>query len=215
MRKTLINKANAISYLTEDHRAFTKNDCELITDLPEQAQETVFAWIRQNLLYKPGKDVHSTSYGLKHILKSDTHIYLTNNQFKDAMLVCGFEPIKETELNWTYHLNPRSPAFLLRRFPWEPGRVLAASTDCDEQPCFYHWLLKKYRGKDSPKGDFAEDAEVNYAFYAYNDFNDLYSYLCSHNACSEAIEVFKKLWREYQRDLKALAAYSEGDPCAP
>ncbi len=41
MRKTLINKANAISYLTEDHRAFTKNDCELITDLPEQAQETV------------------------------------------------------------------------------------------------------------------------------------------------------------------------------
>ena len=57
MRKTLINKANAVSYLTEDHRAFTKNDCELITDLPEQAQETVFAWIR----HKPPNYPHYTS----------------------------------------------------------------------------------------------------------------------------------------------------------
>lgn len=30
-----------------------------------------------------------TSYGIKHILQSNTGIYLTNNEFKDAILLCG------------------------------------------------------------------------------------------------------------------------------
>ena len=206
MRK--INKSTAISYVTDERRAYTKDDCELVTDLPEQERETVLAWIRQNLAFKSGNEVHSTSYGMKHILESDTHIYLTNNQFKDAMLACGFEPVKANKLNWTFHLDRHSPAFLLRRFPWEPGRVLAASTDSEEHPCFYRWLLKKYLGKNSPEGDFAEDAETDYTFYALNDFNELHSRLKYGGACREAIEVFEKLWKEYHRDLKG------ADPCA-
>lgn len=52
-----------------------------------------------------------TSYGLKHILEHDTGIYLTNNEFKDAMLICGYEPVNPQELNWTYCISKKSPAF--------------------------------------------------------------------------------------------------------
>ena len=47
----------------------------------------------------------------KHMLERDTDIYMTNNQFKDAMLACGFLPVNERELNWHYCISRRSPAF--------------------------------------------------------------------------------------------------------
>lgn len=52
-----------------------------------------------------------SSYGLKHILEKDTGLYLTNNEFKDAMLMCGYEPINPNELNWYYQISKKSPAF--------------------------------------------------------------------------------------------------------
>ena len=53
----------------------------------------------------------NSSYGLKHMLERDTDIYMTNNQFKDAMLACDFLPVNERELNWHYCISRRSPAF--------------------------------------------------------------------------------------------------------
>ncbi len=55
-------------------------------------------------------DTH-TSYGLKHILERDTGLYLTNNEFKDAMLMCGYKPTNPNDLNWCYCISKRSPAF--------------------------------------------------------------------------------------------------------
>ena len=55
-----------------------------------------------------------TSYGLKHYLEHDTGIYVTNNAFKDAMLICGFEPADPHELNWHYCISEKSPVFKLR-----------------------------------------------------------------------------------------------------
>ena len=78
-------------------------------------KEEVLDWIRMNFL--PAKNVlHGhTSYGLKHILQDDTGIYLTNNEFKDAMMLCGYEPSNPNELNWHYRIKKRSPAFSLWR----------------------------------------------------------------------------------------------------
>ena len=45
------------------------------------------------------------------MLERDTGIYMTNNQFKDAMLACDFLPMNERELNWHYCISRRSPAF--------------------------------------------------------------------------------------------------------
>ena len=90
-------------------------DAALITDKPEEIQEIVFAWIHENLM--PRKTIlHGrTSYGIKHILEHDTKIYLTNNEFKDAMLQCGYEPVDPNMLNWVYCLSKRSPAFQWKR----------------------------------------------------------------------------------------------------
>ncbi len=86
-------------------------DAGLITDKPAEVQEEVFAWIRANLM--PAESVLRcrTSYGIKHILQHDTGIYLTNNEFKDAMMMCGYHPANAKRLNWNYRLSRKSPAF--------------------------------------------------------------------------------------------------------
>ena len=48
---------------------------------------------------------------MKHLLEHDTKIYLTNNEFKDAMMICGFEPMDPDMLNWIYCISAKSPAF--------------------------------------------------------------------------------------------------------
>ena len=51
-------------------------------------------------------------YGLKHNLQRDTGLYLTNNEFKDAMLMCGYPPVDANKLNWYYCISKKSRAFL-------------------------------------------------------------------------------------------------------
>ena len=86
-------------------------DDALITSRSKEEIDIVCRWIEMNLFpRKTVLDSH-TSYGLKHILERDTGIYLTNNEFKDAMLMCGYEPANPNDLNWCYGISKRSPAF--------------------------------------------------------------------------------------------------------
>lgn len=86
-------------------------DKDLITDEPEAVRNAVYEWI--DLYISPRKTplTGHTSYGIKHILQSDTGIYLTNNQFKDAMMHCGYDPVDPDALNWEYCISKRSPIF--------------------------------------------------------------------------------------------------------
>ncbi len=90
---------------------WTENDEALLTDLPEEDQEEVLEWIRKNILPRKRPLEGRSSYGIKHILQHDTKIYTTNNQFKHAMLLCGYEPVDENKLNWNYRISKESPAF--------------------------------------------------------------------------------------------------------
>ena len=90
-------------------------DKYLMSDIPLETQEKVFAWIKEN--FRPRKtplDEHD-SYTLKHVLERATDIYLGNNAFKDAMLQCGFEPVDYFEMNWRFRISKRSPAFIKDR----------------------------------------------------------------------------------------------------
>ena len=64
-----------------------------------------------NIMPRRTPNENHTSYGIKHILERDTGVYVTNNQMKDAMLGCGFEPRKVDELNWAFCISEKSPAF--------------------------------------------------------------------------------------------------------
>lgn len=86
-------------------------DDSLITNHTENEINTVCQWIKTNILPRKTALYERTSYGLKHILEHDTGIYLTNNEFKDAMLMCGYSPLDSNATNWCYCISKRSPAF--------------------------------------------------------------------------------------------------------
>lgn len=86
-------------------------DTGLITSQPADVREEVFGWIRENIVPRKTANRRHSSYGMKHILEKDTRIYLTNNEFKDAMMLCGYMPVNENSLNWNYRISERSPAF--------------------------------------------------------------------------------------------------------
>lgn len=92
-------------------RAWTEDDTALVTDMIEEEQEKIMAWIHENILPRGTPLLSRSSYGIKHLLERDTGIYMTNNQFKDAMLLCGYEPVDERLLNWSYCISKKSPAF--------------------------------------------------------------------------------------------------------
>lgn len=94
-----------------DGRAWTEDDTSLATDLTDEEQEKVMAWIHENILSRKTPLLSRSSYGIKHLLERDTGIYMTNNQFKDAMLLCGFYLVDEHLLNWNYRISKKSPAF--------------------------------------------------------------------------------------------------------
>lgn len=86
-------------------------DSALITDHPQEEVDRVCDWIEKNILPRQTPLYDWTSYGIKHLLQAETGIYLTNNEFKDAMLMCGYKPVNPNELNWSYCISKKSPAF--------------------------------------------------------------------------------------------------------
>lgn len=72
----------------------------------EEFEKQVFEWIDMNIA--PAKRAsRDTSYSLKHKVENCTTggLYITNNQFKDAMMIKGYTPIDENELNWRYRIK--------------------------------------------------------------------------------------------------------------
>lgn len=89
-------------------------DKALLTDIPVDDQEIVVKWICYNFYPVTALNYSHGSYGLKHILQRDTGIYLTENQFKDAMRICGFKHTKTPYSGWHFNIAKNSPAFRLR-----------------------------------------------------------------------------------------------------
>ncbi len=89
-------------------------DADLITLHPQEEIDTVMNWIAENISVRKTPLDGRTSYGIKHLFERDTRIYLTNNEFKDAMLQAGYKPVDPNELNWRYRISKKSKAFTLK-----------------------------------------------------------------------------------------------------
>ncbi len=103
--------------------AWTEGDAELFSDLLEEEQNLVKEWIYENITPRNTPLYSSSSYALKHVLERDTGIYMTNNQFKDAMLTYGYKPVNQKELNWSFRISKKSPAYT-RKGLWRDGSCI-------------------------------------------------------------------------------------------
>lgn len=95
----------------EEAAALPINSPDRYGAVPADQKEIVTRWIKKNILPRKTPLNEHTSYGLKHIFEwSDTGFYMTNGEFKGAMIASGFEPVKE-DLNCNYRISKKSPAF--------------------------------------------------------------------------------------------------------
>ena len=84
-------------------------------DLPAHVQQRVLDWITSNLL--PTKRTYNlpSSYTLKTVYARQTDDgndnYLTNGEFKGAMLRAGFHAEDESAHHWRFNIARNSPAF--------------------------------------------------------------------------------------------------------
>ena len=62
---------------------------------------------------------------------------------------------------------------------------------------FKDWVIARNLGKDSPRGDFAEDIRSDPDTPREDDKDAWLEHLQRHHACPEAVGVFKKLFAEY------------------
>lgn len=79
----------------------------------QELKNAVQAWIA--LVFQPAKGIyrHMDSYGLKHRFQYSAEnysvdLYMTNGEFKGAMLVAGYEPIDRNAQNWQFKIKSRS-----------------------------------------------------------------------------------------------------------
>ena len=152
-------------------------DNALISDKTLDDLFTIAKWIKDNI--RPSRTIlkYHTSYGLKHILEHDTGLHLTNNEFKDALLLAGYAPVNPNELNWRYRIK------LLREINYNPSP-------------FFNWA-KQFKDEDSPEGDFVRDMLHEFDFPIFADTEIIDRYLYCKGACDGAYEAFDKLWKRY------------------
>jgi hypothetical protein len=63
-------------------------------------------WIEHAIQTSTKADDEYSSYGLKHEYERETKLYVSHAQFKGAMLVAGYLPIKKGEQSWHFMIQP-------------------------------------------------------------------------------------------------------------
>ena len=84
-------------------------------NLDDEYRQTVITWREKYFTRSKTMYLDICSYGLKQILEQDTGIYLTNGQFKGAMILSRFTSKNIDELNWYFNISKRSPAIYMEK----------------------------------------------------------------------------------------------------
>ena len=83
-------------------------------DLDDKIRYMTIRWIDHNLKKRKTANKHRTVYGVKHVLQAQTGIYLTESQFAEALLRCGYQLIRKSQRKYVMYVNvsEKSPAFI-------------------------------------------------------------------------------------------------------
>lgn len=85
-------------------------DDKRIGEVSESEKSRIFNWIKEGINPTDLTPLFEyNSLRLKDILITQTGIQISENQFKDAMLECGFLPINDTDYHWVYCISKKSP----------------------------------------------------------------------------------------------------------
>jgi len=170
--------------MIKNGRAYTicdngEPDEALLTDLSVDEVCAVGKWIQDNIRGSVNVCVR-TSYSLKHKLEEDTRIYMTNNAFKDAMLLAGYYPEDPDELNWRWRIS---------YIPEE---------DKNPNP-FLKWVLLMYDGDwdNMPKSIFVKGLCNDEDFPPFAEHDIMRKYMESVNPDDGVIDAFEEYWKEY------------------
>lgn len=149
-------------------------DCYKFMDNDDQLK--LDEWI--NNRFEPAKKFYQgrSSYGLKHVFEHESGIYVTNGEFKGAMLAAGHKPEDEKELNWYFKIRLKF------------------------NDSFYAFVFWLYWDIDSPLGDLARDmASDKYFPRLSNDREEILRYVENMASFDGPIRAFKILWKRYEK----------------
>nr|WP_321498254.1 hypothetical protein [uncultured Methanolobus sp.] len=78
-------------------------------ELSDIEVKTIDNWIMENIVpQKGGKKTHA-SFALKTLFEeSSVGFFITNKQFKEAMVRCNFTPVNKNKLNWDFRVSLKS-----------------------------------------------------------------------------------------------------------
>ena len=91
------------------------NPPDRFNEMAEKDKKIAVQWLDGNIQPRKTPLPDWSSYGIKHLLERDTKLYMTNGEFKGAMLQCGYKPVDAYELNWYFCISKRSPALKYKR----------------------------------------------------------------------------------------------------
>jgi hypothetical protein len=76
-----------------------------IVDLDPEPRMKLFDWIREAFVADRKELDALSSYQLKHAFEAEQNVYVTNGQFKGAMLLCGFYPTHADNQYWLFKVK--------------------------------------------------------------------------------------------------------------
>ncbi|HFU7087177.1 TPA: hypothetical protein ACGN8S_002212 [Bacillus cereus] len=78
-------------------------------NLSEEQQETLQNWIFNNFDMIHSYNLDNSSYGMKKLFENSPQgFYITNGQFKGAMLKRGYKATNRNDINWYFNVSKRS-----------------------------------------------------------------------------------------------------------
>lgn len=157
-------------------------DDKLITDRPSQELKVISNWIKKNIV-PSDTPYDGNNYSLKHLLEHDTGLYMTNNEFKDAMLLTGFLPVDPDALNWEYNI------------------ICFQEINMNPNP-FFRWLLMygdMLGDIGSAETDFIDAVESDRDFPSFVNHDLIRKYLEESDACEGILITFESLWEKFTK----------------
>lgn len=108
--KALLEKYSLTNYGDDDVNHANRPIAFL--DLAASEQHRLVDYCTQSFIQRASPNHNWTSYGLKHLFENEatSSFYVSNGQFKGAMLIAGFFPVAAETVNWVYRISQKSPA---------------------------------------------------------------------------------------------------------